>query len=95
MKASIKIEQHNESIHYWTLIVESNKRVYAFSLGQDIKFCKRVLRIEPQALVTMLGTNNLLEGTDGNKRLANVICAVMDITPSRIRHIPKQSFCAN
>lgn len=93
MKASVNIRQ-TDTAHYWTLIVESNKRFYSFYLGQDIKFCKRVLKIEPQALVTMLGTNNLTEGTDGNKRLANVIVAVLDITSTHIRHIPKQSFCA-
>jgi hypothetical protein len=94
MKAEIKISEQYGFAHFWTLAITTKSKTYSFYLGQDVKFCKRVLKIEPQALVTMIGTNQLQEGTEGNKRLANVICALLELTPSRLRGIPPLTFCA-
>ena len=64
----IVITQHYGFAHYWTLIYR-NKR---FHLGQDVKFCKRILQMEPRDVVRSIGDNDLTNEKT-NKKLAQFI----------------------
>lgn len=94
MKPSILI-QTNGSLHYWTLRVVTKIKTYNFYLGNDIRFCTKVLKIQPQHLVNMLQTNQIQEGTEANIKLAKLICLLMDIDNRSVRTIPSKTFCAN
>jgi len=59
----IVITQHYGFAHYWTLIYR-NKRFY---LGQDVKFCKRILQMEPRDVVRSIGDNDLTNEKTNNK----------------------------
>lgn len=59
----IVITQHYGFAHYWTLIYR-NKRYY---LGQDVKFCNRVLQMHPSDVVRSIGDNNLSNEKTNNK----------------------------
>lgn len=54
--------------HNWTLLV-NNKSFY---LGQDVKFCRRVLGMEPRYIVEQIGSANI-QDEKVNKKLAQFI----------------------
>ena len=57
MKAQI-IYHLAEFGHNWNLYVTfKNKKTKSFYLGQDVKFCRRVLGLEPKELIHMIGMN--------------------------------------
>lgn len=64
----IVITQHYGFAHYWTLIYH-NKRYY---LGQDVKFCNRILQMHPRDVVRSIGDNDL-SNEKTNKKLARFI----------------------
>lgn len=54
--------------HYWTLVVGKKE----FYLGQDVKFCNRVLNMLPRDVVKAIGDNNI-DDPKTNKKLAKFI----------------------
>lgn len=54
--------------HYWTLVVGKKE----FYLGQDVKFCNRVLNMLPRDVVKAIGDNNI-DDPKTNKKLARFI----------------------
>lgn len=54
--------------HYWTLVVGKKQ----FYLGQDVKFCTRVLQMEPSYVVQAIGDSNI-EDPKTNRKLARFI----------------------
>lgn len=60
--------------HDWTLEA-FDKQYY---LGQDVKFCSRVLGVSPRDLVAHLGSPNI-EDTKVNTKLAKFICNELGI----------------
>lgn len=64
----IVITQHYGFAHYWTLIYR-NKR---YHLGQDVKFCNRILQMHPRDVVRSIGDNDL-SNEKTNKKLARFI----------------------
>ena len=63
--------------HDWTLEAYG-KRSY---LGQDVKFCSRVLGLAPSTLVTIIGSPEI-ESPKINRNLARFICKELNITRS-------------
>ena len=63
--------------HTWTLEVYG-KRYY---LGQDVKFCSRVLGMSPSDVVMAIGTNRL-DTDKGTKALARFIVKELGIKKS-------------
>ena len=64
----IEITNQYGFAHYWTLVYR-NKSYY---LGQDVKFCTRVLQMLPRDVVQAIGTREIDKPT-GNKKLAQFI----------------------
>jgi len=82
MKA--KIEISNGSYGFgktWTLVVNET---YSFYLGQDVKFCSRVLGVSPSYIVQQIGSNDITKPSV-NKRLANFIINQLELTETKLK----------
>ena len=72
MKAIIQITSNYGFDHNWTLHIEIKGERKSFYLGQDVKFCNRVLGMTPRQLVEAIGTAEITT-EKGNKKLANLL----------------------
>jgi hypothetical protein len=72
MKAIIQITSNYGFDHNWTLHVEMKSGRKSFYLGQDVKFCNRVLQMTPRQVVDAIGTADI-QSVKGNKALAKFI----------------------
>lgn len=93
MKATIEITANYEFCHDWTLVCSTSKSTKRFYLGQDVKFCNRVLGMSPAWVVRDLGTNRL-DTESGRRQLAEYICSTLDINESTIEQYESWSLCA-
>ena len=75
--------------HEWTLVAYGHN----FFLGQDVKFCSRVLGMSPIEIVGRIGSPQI-EEDDINKRLAQLICDELGVTKSNVKDIERWSLCA-
>lgn len=74
--------------HNWTLLV-NNKSFY---LGQDVKFCRRVLGIEPRYIVEQIGSANI-QDEKVNRKLARFIVKQLGGTKA-ITNLQPWALCA-
>lgn len=72
MKAIIQITSNYGFDHNWTLHMEMKGERKSFYLGQDVKFCNRILQMTPSQVVESIGTAEITTEA-GNKKLANFI----------------------
>jgi len=79
MKAIIKINSNYGFDHNWTLHIELNGERKSFYLGQDVKFCNRVLGMTPRDVVQAIGTAEI-DKPMGNKKLAMFIVKTLKET---------------
>lgn len=63
--------------HEWTLEAYGKQ----YFLGQDVKFCSRVLGLAPSTIVSEIGSGEI-ENPTVNRRLARFICNELGITRS-------------
>jgi hypothetical protein len=77
-------------VHDWALVV-GEKRFY---LGQDVKFCTRVLGMQPSDVVARIGTREISEGEVGNKRLAKFILSELGLTKRDLNKLNTWKLCA-
>ena len=94
MKAEIKISSNYGFDKNWTLVVSTAKKTKSFYLGQDVKFCSRVLGMEPSYIVREIGTREIDHGTIGNKKLAEFICKQLNLNGRNINKIEPWGLCA-
>lgn len=94
MKAEIKISSNYGFDHNWTLVLSTPKLTKSFYLGQDVKFCSRVLGMEPSYIVRQIGTGEISEGTVGNRKLAKFICKELNLNGRNIDKIEPWGLCA-
>jgi hypothetical protein len=76
--------------HDWTLVVDykdygTNKQK-RFFLGQDVKFCKRVLGRDPKDVVKVIGSNDLSRPSS-RRKLANFIYKELSIDYKEVRRL--------
>ena len=86
MKAQIKINSSYGFDHNWTLEVTTNEGIKTFYLGQDVKFCKRVLGVEPSYIVQQIGSGDLTE-PKVNSRLANFIIKSLGLSSKQLNEL--------
>lgn len=80
MKAQIEITKQYGFAHYWNLVLtKRNGEQKSFFLGQDVKFCDRVLGMSPSYIVEQIGSNEITEPKI-NTRLANFILDTLNIS---------------
>ncbi len=94
MKAEIKISSNYGFDHNWTLVLSTPKKTKSFYLGQDVKFCQRVLGMETSYVVQQIGTRIINEGTVGNRNLAKFICKQLGLNGKNIDKIEAWGLCA-
>lgn len=94
MNAEIKIGSNYGFDHNWTLVVSTPKKTKSFYLGQDVKFCQRVLGMDTSYLVKQIGTREIGYGTRGNKRLAKFICNELGLNGRNIDKVRPWDLCA-
>jgi len=82
MKAKIVISNGSYGFgKTWTLVVNET---YSFYLGQDVKFCSRVLGVSPSYIVQQIGSNDITKPSV-NKRLANFIINQLELTETKLK----------
>jgi hypothetical protein len=94
MQAEIKVTSAYGFDKNWTLVVSTAKKTKSFYLGQDVKFCSRVLGMEPSYIIEQIGTREVDEGTIGNKKLAKFICEQLKLNGRNISKIEPWELCA-
>ena len=94
MKAEIKISSNYGFDHNWTLVLSTPKKTKSFYLGQDVKFCNRVLGMEPSYIVREIGTREIDNGTIGNQKLAKFICNQLNLNGRNFDKIEPWGLCA-
>ena len=94
MNAEIKISSNYGFDHNWTLVVSTKTKTKSFYLGQDVKFCNRVLEMEPSYVIQQIGTSEIDEGMPGNKKLAKFICKELGLNGRNIDKIEPWGLCA-
>ena len=75
--------------HNWTLKAYNK----SFYLGQDVKFCKRILGCDPSYIVNQIGSNDLSKEST-KKKLAKFILDSLQINRSNIKTIQAWDLCA-
>lgn len=95
MKAIILIERGSYGFgHNWSLVItKRNGTSKSFYLGQDVKFCSRVLGMEPRYIVEQIGSGNITE-PNINTRLANFIIDSLGLTKTQLFKQETWSICA-
>lgn len=85
----VKITTTYGFVRSWTLDAYGKQ----FYLGQDIKFCRRVLGAEPTQVAYELGTNDLTEDRT-RRRLARYILHSLDLDKTKLRNLQPWELCA-
>jgi hypothetical protein len=94
MKATIEITSNYGFDHNWSLTLTKSDGTYrAFYLGQDVKFCSRVLGMKPSYLAAQIGSNDITKETTRTK-LANFILGYLGITKNELFKKEAWSLCA-
>ena len=95
MKATIRITVGGYGFaHNWSLEVEAKGFARSFYLGQDVKFCSRVLGMSPRDVVEAIGTGEISEGEAGNKKLAKFIIKELGLTLKKMNELDAWSLSA-
>ena len=95
MKATIEVNRGSYGFgHDWCLVVSTKTKEQRFYLGQDSKFCKRVLGMHPLEVVFRIGTREIDNGTRGNKVLAKFICDRLGLNGRNIDKLNAWELCA-
>jgi hypothetical protein len=95
MKATLKISSGSYGFGYtWTLtLTKRNGTSKSFYLGQDVKFCQRVLGMSPRYIVEQIGSGNITE-PEVNTKLANFIVNSLEITKKELFNLESWAICA-
>jgi hypothetical protein len=75
--------------HNWTLKAYGK----SFYLGQDVKFCHRILGCDPSYIVQQIGSNDLGKEST-KKKLAKFILDNLQLTRIDIKNMEPWSLCA-
>jgi len=82
MKANIEIFHENYGgfmVHNWQLVLTKGKQEKKFFLGQDSKFCSRVLGMTTSDVVDAVGSSELFKD-EVKIKLANFIVKRLKLT---------------
>jgi hypothetical protein len=94
MKASIEITRGDYGFsHNWSLVLSTEKATKTFFLGQDVKFCSRVLGMAPSEVVRAIGTSNI-DSTQGRRKLAALIVSELSLNGRNFKSIEPWALCA-
>ena len=86
MKAIIEISSSYGFDHNWTLVITSSKGTKSFYLGQDVKFCRRVLGMDSSYIVEQIGSNDIQDPAV-NGRLAKFIIKSLGLNSTTLNKL--------
>lgn len=89
MTPTVDITSNYGFDHNWTLKAYGR----SFYLGQDVKFCGRVLGVQPRDIIAAIGSSDLRDDKTRTK-LARYILKRLDITSKNIKNLQAWSLCA-
>jgi hypothetical protein len=90
MKATISVSRNDFGFD-WTLVVDfQDGFVKHFYLGQDSKFCYRVLCMQPSYVIEHMGTNDFSKESI-RKKLAKFIIKELDLDARKLRKLERWS----
>ena len=81
MKSKVVVDTYNcygFPVHNWNLVVETHHGVKNFFLGQDVKFCSRVLGMSPSYIVQQIGSSDF-RNEETLEKLGNFICETLGL----------------
>jgi hypothetical protein len=82
MKATIRTSIGGYGFsHDWNLIVTNGEQTRNFYLGQDVKFCSRVLGMSPAYVVEQIGSSDMSD-PDTLEKLGNFILDTLELDES-------------
>lgn len=87
METRIMISSNYGFDHNWVLEVKTLNGTKSFYLGQDIKFIRRVMGMDIEDVVEVIGTRDISEGSEGNIKLSEFICETLGITEENVMGI--------
>ena len=94
MKAELEFSDGSYSFaKVWTLNLSTKAMKKSFFLGQDVKFCIRVLNMEPSAVVDAIGSGDLRSQAVRNK-LAKFIVRELGLTARKVKYLEPWALCA-
>ena len=76
----------------WNLLVTTHEKTTTFYLGQDVKFCRRVLGMEPRDVVRELGDNDLRK-EETQKKLGNFIINTLGLSELELNTLQPWELC--
>lgn len=76
----------------WNLKVTTNETSKTFYLGQDIKFCHRVLGIEPEQVMNEICEQNL-KTKSALEKLGNFIIETLGLSEDEIDQLKPWELC--
>ena len=75
--------------HNWTLVLPSGKSFY---LGQDVKFCSRVLGMSPRYITEQIGSNDLRQEKT-RRKLAQFIIESLNLDTKQLKALQPWELC--
>jgi hypothetical protein len=68
MKSNVIVKRREDFGHDWILVLEAKKNKIlkrkSFYLGQDVKFCSRVLGMSPRDIVDEIGSGDFTKASN-------------------------------
>ena len=94
MKAELELSNGSYGFGMvWTLNVSTKTMRKSFYLGQDVKFCHRVLGVTPREIADEIGSNDIGKEKVRNK-LAKYIVNRLELTASKVEKLQPWELCA-
>ncbi len=96
MKSEVIVKRREDFGHDWILVLEAKKnkilRRKSFYLGQDVKFCSRVLGMSPRDVVNEIGSGDFTK--DSNlKLLGKLISKRLELSTKSIDELDAWDLC--
>lgn len=96
MKSEVIVKRREDFGHDWILVLETKKdkimRRKSFYLGQDVKFCSRVLGMSPRDVVNEIGSGDFTK--DSNlKLLGKFISKRLELSSKSINELDVWDLC--
>jgi len=92
MESRIVVTRRGDFGHDWNLIVETDNGVKNFYLGQDVKFCSRVLGLTPRDIVNEIGTGDF-RNEENLKLLGNFISEQLGLVDESVEQLESWELC--
>ena len=92
MESRVVVTPRGDFGHDWNLIVETNDGVKNFYLGQDVKFCSRVLGLTPREIVHEIGTGDF-RNEENLKLLGNFISEQLGLVEESVNELESWELC--